>query len=476
MYRERNLINEVVKSTTRTMNNYCPTESPFITYRKEIQYAAVGLIVIILVLYIAMPGVSEATDALAKQVTRVKPKSNAIKSVMVILFMIAFVVVVAAYLFYRTVIYNRQNRCLAVYSQPQYLQIQIPKTPLTTYQNPYFNKEMTYLVRDFYYLAASQASLPCGQYNDLSSSRAIEEVLRRGARWLEFNLYWTPRNNYDTNPTAYISTGSGQEPTNLIFAEEEPLTLLEGLKTVAREGWRQTDMPLFIVLQAEKLLENGMFPSLFVEKHIANCWASAFYNRIPSPNYMNFQTPLAEIPMPDTVGKVFLVVNWKPQEERLKQVTTDRIESPEEKFPQAGIQTIELVPDDLPYGGIKAKFVSPTEMIEHNKFKMTRMTYKTEPSVNNMTSPKMDLENTLPFDAFDMGLQVVPMHFTVFPGKDDSLLKTLEFFKDSPIKLKPEELRYIPKPAPPIKKQYQELSYAPREYKDSRPGFAQLDI
>lgn len=461
----KNVVRKILKMS------YCPVDSPFVRYRKIIMITITIILITGMILFITMPGIQEGFKQYG---AKLAVENKKIKSIITLIIIIAMIVGLIVYLFYRTVIYRREQRCLQVYQLSSYPQIAMGKTPVK-YQSPYFNREMPYLVHDFYILAAAKASLPCGQYRDLSTTSAIENVLERGARWVEFNVYWEPDNNMDKNPVGYFSTGDGQTPTHLIY-NDNMLAIADGLKTCAKNAWKKTDAPLFICLQADKLLENGYLPSLFLEKKIAAAWAAAFYDRIPSPDYLGRKVELGSVPMPEAVNKVFLILNWVPQEERLVELTTDIVRKPDETYPQWGIQTVKLTPGDLPYGGIKAKFVSPDDMIEFNRFHMTRVVYEVEPSSNNWTSPKADIDNMDPMDSYKVGVQVVPQHFTVFPGKDNCFLRTLEFFKDGPLKLKPEELRYIPKPSEPIRKQFTELSYAPKEFKDSRPGFAQLQI
>lgn len=451
--------------------NYCLVESPFITYRKQIIIISAIILTIILISYILAPGIQEATKKIN---SKLPPTSNGFKTIIYLIIVSITIIGILAYLFYRTVIYRRLERCLSVYELPNYPQISM-NAPPTKYQNPYFNQEMTHLVQDFYILSAAQASLPCGQYNDLSSKEALQNVLKRGARWLELTVYWTPENNLDKNPKAYLSTGDKQEPTHLIFNPNK-LTLEDGLKTIGEEAFKNTNIPLFICLQSNKLLDNGMLPSLFLEKQIANIWAAAFYQNIPLAKNLGLKDSLGNVQMPDAMGKAFLILNWTPSEESLINLTTDVVRPSTELYPTKGIQTIKITPADLPYGNVRGKFVSDTEMIEFNKFHLTRASFTTEPSVNNLTSPKADIANMDTTESYKMGIQIVPQHFTVFPGTKDATLKNFEFFKDGPMKLKPEQLRYIPKPAPPVRKQFEELSYAPQEYKDPRPGFAELQI
>lgn len=456
------------------INNYCKVSNPLNEYKKQILIGFGIIFVVIIVFYIISPGISAATSKITPHLSKLGPTNNKVKSIILIIFMLIIVSIVAFYIFYHTAIYQRQERCLSVYQFSSYPQIKL-NSPKLSYHNPYFNQEMTYLLRDFYILSGAQVSLPCGQYNDLSSVVAIENVIKRGARWLEFNIYWTPENNYDKNPTCYVSTGNGQQPTSLIW-NDSMLELVDAMQTCVNNAWKDNDCPLFIYLQADKLLPQSLLPSLFLEKYIANVWSSIFYERVPSPKYMNLKENLAEIPIQDTIGKVFLILNWTPQEESLRQVTTDIVQVPNGQFPRQGIQNIVITPEDLPYGGIKSKFVDSNELIKYNKLNMTRMKYQTQPKSDNITSPKADIDNIDPFTAFDFGVQIIPQHFTIFPGKEKCFLRTLEFFKDGPLRVKPDNLRYIPKPAPPVKKQYTNLSYAPKEYVNSRPGFAKLQI
>jgi hypothetical protein len=147
--------------------------------------------------------------------------------------------------------------------------------------------------------------------------------------------------------------------------------------------------------------------------------------------------------------------------------------SPEENYPENGIQNIVLEESDMRYGGLRSKFVNPKEMVEYNKLHMTRVIYQQPINRSNIISPGSDLLNVNLLDAKDFGINVWPQNFGDFPGKDDCFKKSLEFFKDGCMKVKPMEMRYIPKPAPSIQKQIPQVSYAPRYGSDpTRPGWA----
>lgn len=435
--------------------NYCKVKKSI-----PILWILIGILIII-ILYIGIPFLQLVPT---QSFQKVVPKNRWIQTVLILTIMGVLVIGLIGMLLYRTIIYNRQNRCFASYVN-NYPKIQMNQ-PKLTYHNPYFNQTMPLLLRDFYILAAQQPNLPCGQYNDLASSDALQNVITRGARWLSMNFYWSDK-------TVYLSTGSGQTPSNLMF-QKKLFSLEDGLKTCREFAWKQTNLPLFIYLQSEYLTESGMFPSLEIEKKIADYWAQSFYDRIPNPNYLNFKTELALCPISETLGKVFLILNWQPQEERLKQVVSEQIVN--QQYPQNGIQQIKLVPNDIPYGGIKGKFVNMNELIEYNKMHFSYLNYETQPSIHNLTSPKSDIDNMDITDCLSAGIQIIPQHFTIFPGKQDCFLKTLQFFQTGPIQLKPDLLRYIPRPTEPIKQQYQELSYAPKQFVDSRPGFASINM
>lgn len=468
------------------MANYCKGLTPFQQFKKAIIPFIITFTVFILAFYILAPAFNAGGIK-----SKSKNKMNPWAIIITLFIVLGFIIWLANYYFYsQTVILGRQERCMNGFTASQGYTAKGNDIP-TKYYNPYYQKELLLLMRDMYILGAEHATFPCGQNQDLSNNESLREILRRNARWIEFDLRWFAQTPLDQEAEPVFATGSpgSSEPKTLpqipewlakysggFFKRDNQIRwvkIRESLEICRDEAFRSTNAPLFIVLNSSELLDTVLLPNYFLESRIASIWTQVFYNRLPLPGHRGLRTPLAEVPVQDSFGKVFLIVNWKPQDNKFIELISERIMPENDSYPERGIQNVVLKQSDMRYGGLRSKFVNANEMIEYNKLHMTRVVYQQPVGLSNVISPGSDMLNVNLLEAKDFGMNVWPQNFGDFPGKDDCFKKSLEFFKDGCMKVKPLEQRYIPKPAPSIQKQLPELSYAQKFTGDpTRPGWA----
>ena len=473
------------------MTNFCKNGvTPFQRIKKTFMLSVIIIIIVVIVYYIISPAFNMINGE--KIISKKKNNSWIIVLIILFIFIIILFKVTRYYFYTQTIIIGRQDRCITNFTASQGYAANAKQIP-TTYHNPYYQKSLMLLMRDMYILGADHATFPCSTNGDLSNNASLVEILRRNTRWIEFDLRWVAQTPLDQDAEPVLATGEPgfHEPKTLpqiskwlekysggFFKRDQQVRLVklrESLEICSKEGFRNTDAPLFIVLNSASLLDNELLPDYFLESRIATIWAQTFYNRLPLPGYRGLRTSLAEVPVHASFGKVFLIINWKPQDDKLIELVTDRIMPPTISYPEKGIQNIILDQSDINYGGLRSKFVNSNEMIEYNKLHITRVSYKhpTRIRISDLISSEPNLSNVNLLDAKEFGITVWPQNFGDFPGKDDCFKKSLEFFKDGCIKVKPIEMRYVPRPAPFIQEQIPEINYSQRFMSDqTRPGWA----
>ena len=135
--------------------------------------------------------------------------------------------------------------------------------------------------------------------------------------------------------------------------------------------------------------------------------------------------------------------------------------SPEKKEKLKHQLTIyNYYPDMDTYGGLTSRNNDVDKIIETSKINLSVSRPVLSFSLENLVNPVADIFNIDPTTSYNNGVQLVCMNYQYF---DENMKKYLEFFKDGSMKVKPDNLRYIPKPPVEIVEQKVDLSYAPRQ-------------
>lgn len=450
------------------VKNYCVQPNPIIIW---IQRHLLQLIIAGVILYILKDEFMRMFRTFGSKAKKVN------KSTWLILFGIVGIITVLLivyYVVYAVVYQGREQRCLnAMAGGPVRFGVNV----ITQTWNEHYKQNMNVLVRDCYWAAARGAAFPCGRTRDIATLQGISTTLETNVRWLEFDLFWKGKSPADVDAIPVFATGNDNEwsPSVLPFEKTNTMvTVRDAFQRIAEEAWRSTSLPLVICIDA-KFVENGKLPNLSVEKRIAEAWMGAFHNHLAPSQYLNNKSPFSECALRNAMNRAFLIINWEPQRQELKEVVSDQVYQSNIKRPSSGIATLSMNHTDMEYGGIRSKVMDKSEEILYNKFHLTRAIYDTPQTVSNVTSMKSDMENMDAKPIWEYGIQVVPMYLQMGAESSPAMKAYHEMFQYGSIILKPAHLRYISQPPPPLEVQQQQLSLSGRTASDpSRPGWADM--
>ncbi len=347
-------------------------------------------------------------------------------------------------LFTQSVTVNRVANCEQSFSDPSYY-VTMGDFPLT-YTNPYYDREMDLTVADFYWAASRKSYLPCGLRYDKVSLNTLQQVLEKGARLVELDIYPEEARAFDRNPRLVVRNST-------IFPDASPLWLDDCFQVIRTTAWgRNEKYPLMLQLNLHlgnneacyRILREtivGFFSDRLLDKKYGFCGR---YNMFP----------LGKIPIKETLGKVGIIVNKYPVHEHVDELINATVEENNDF-----VQQVKYTNKNTKYGGLIATFTDTESLINHNKENIMCVENDEKVNVVNLYKPKDDVEN-LPFaDSHQYGVQWVKMYYNKY---DDQMQKYIQFFKQSSLVLKPDALRYIPRPPKVLYEQNKRLSYKPR--------------
>jgi hypothetical protein len=253
------------------------------------------------------------------------------------------------------------------------------------------------------------------------------------------------------------------------------LDFKECLQTVAKNAWIDNkDYPLILYLQIhynESPVESDnpyLDTNVFLSLRIAEAINSAFKHKLVDKKYAfncrNNLFPFGQIPIKECFGKVLIVTDVYPTNSVLDEFINSATTSD-----QQVVNLINYDSDYQSYGGIAGKHIETQDLIEHNRQNLTLINNAGTLSMENIYEPKSDLYNPPISDTQKFGCQFTLMNYQLF---DDNMKAYLEFFKNTSLVLKPDDLRYIPKPPPVVKKQDPSNFFGPRTVET--PGWFSL--
>ena len=127
----------------------------------------------------------------------------------------------------------------------------------------------------------------------------------------------------------------------------------------------------------------------------------------------------------------------------------------------------------MDYGGIRTIAIEPdSDIVEKTKFNLSRINIDNSFNTSNFDTPKSDLKNLVPEECFELGFNLVCMNFQLW--EDGNMEKYMKFFKNSPLVVKNDKLRYIP--APPILKKQTPAVDSSLRVNEIHGGFGNFDI
>lgn len=328
----------------------------------------------------------------------------------------------------------REQICLNSFND--YSAIPKGEFPLS-YYNDYLKKNVDLTISDFYWLSSRKSYLPCGEKFDIYSYQSIIQCLLKGARVLNLDIY----NNELNIPTI--------KDTNPMPLYANPLDFEETMKIINFFGWiDNSNYPLILLLNFNT---NNNITFNLIAKILFNVFQNRFLDKKYAYNSQDANFP--SIPIKDCLGKIIIISNKYPLNNNLNEFING-----------SNIKTIKYDRSVSQYGGINNK-----DLIEYNKKNLTiintdgtRQEYENnifQALFNqNLRNPKSDIYNPDVENLFSLGCQFILMNFQL---PDNNFKKYLGKF-NNPLMLKPDNLRYIEKPLPKIKKQNKDLSFKPR--------------
>ena len=132
-------------------------------------------------------------------------------------------------------------------------------------------------------------------------------------------------------------------------------------------------------------------------------------------------------------------------------------------------QFINLIPYsevNKQYGGLRSTQSDKQSLIQHNYKYLSIVDPVSQLNIFNFLEPKDDIYNIPASDPWSFGCQMVLMNFQLY---DQHMQDYIKKFKKTALVLKPDELRYIAKPPPKVKKQEKPMFFGPRKLE--QPGW-----
>ncbi len=344
----------------------------------------------------------------------------------------------------------RKSVCLRAFKN-----YNVKKEPIVTkYFNKYYQKDLDLKICDFYWACSRKSYLPCGQTYDIFSYDVIIDCLKAGARFINLDIYSDEKN--DPSPIVRNKT--------MMAVYGKPLDFEKCLKIIDRYAWIDApDYPLILYLTIntnDRLIYVKMAAIL---KRVFN---GKFINKKYSFNGRNNLYPFGQIPIKETLGYLAILTDKYPTagvlDEYINGVITEQ---------QQFIKPHIYSKVDENYGGIVVKNSDTGSMIDFNKTNITMVYSEGEDSIANIHNPKSDLYNPPPLDCWKYGCQLVLMNYQLY---DKNMKTYVDKFKERGVVLKPENLRFIPKPKPKIKTQNKNAYYQSRTI--TQPGWYSVNV
>ena len=358
--------------------------------------------------------------------------------------------------FIKSITTNRINNCESVFSDPTY-SVTMGDFPLT-YTNPFYEREMDLTVADFYWASSRKSYIPCGLRYDKVSLSALQQVIEKGARVIELDIYAEEATAFDPNPKLVVRNDT-------IFPDATPLNLEDCFQVISTTAWsKNQNYPLMLIMNLHlgnneacyRILREsiiGFFSNNLLDKKYGYCGR---YNMFP----------LGKIPIKDTLGRVGIITNKYPVHDSVDELINATVEENNDF-----VQSVKYTTKNVQYGGLIATFTDTNSLINHNKENIMSVENDGNVNIVNIYKPKDDVHN-IPFrDPYKYGVQWVKMYYNKY---DQEMQDYIQFFKQSSLILKPDNLRYIPQPPKPLYDQNKRLSYKPRSL--SIPGWYNQQI
>lgn len=382
---------------------------------------------------------------------------------------------------YDAICKDRSEKCLVSFSLiPSIVQSPIP----VFYNNEYYNDtNFPYALRDFFYASSYKSYLPCGYNNDIVSYNALTNVIVKGARVINLDLFWD--GDYEFAPNTKIIVGNVKE-TTFINRENKPVTkkilqtlindcdknykdnkLLKYLEfagcleIIKNYGWLNTNAPLFLYLNLEFGPNQGLEYQIYSQ--IMNYLSIRLIDK-----YYGFQrVKIGAMPFYRAQNKLIILTNRKPIDTSLDEITNALI-SPM----STGIKLyeIDVAANVSTYEDKTGPILLGTQMgqdnlknIENTSQNLVAVISKISGKSDNNYNPKIDTVNYDTDKNFELGISMTFMNWQMYDSEYDKnyLKKYINRFLNGGMILKPIGLRFIPKPKEPIYQRNKKTDFIP---------------
>lgn len=337
--------------------------------------------------------------------------------------MIIILVITTILLFFiRRMFFGRVDRCLSYLDK--YKKIINQQIPLDQNKDVMKNN---YILADFYICSSHKSYLPCTQYFDYSSPKAIEYVLKSGARYVELDIF----NKGFCRETIPVVT-NGVNPGNWHYTTD--IDLEDCFRVIKEFAFSDIisnkNDPLILCLNLN--IEQNDYSANIIAKLIKQY----FGNRLLGSEYSYQRKNISLIPIKELFEKMIIISNISPKDTELDEFINYNFDLPFMRN-YSNNQINEIIDRE--------------ELINFNKRNITRV-YNSDKSRNS--------NNFNPYGGWFLGCQFVTLNFQ---NPDKFMNFYIDKFKDSSFALKPIQLRYTPLTYKEAKKQSKKVSFAPKK-------------
>jgi hypothetical protein len=438
--------------------------------------------------------------------------NHRVRNICISVFVILVVSVIILVMIFipKTIIHNNQKKTigetpahradigLKVYENNYFEMNQLSIPNKGIYLNTYYNQNKYYGLRDFFYASSYKSYLPCGYTDDVVSLNAIKNVILKGARVINLDLFYSGNSQFLSNSKVVVGNVINGKLSYFPGSKETDMYLdFESCLQVVRDlAWAKTDTPFFIYLNMEFLpdvkFENKTFQ--IIQKILSNRFLDKYYS---------FQrVNIGDIPVGKAMNKLILMTNRKPIDPMLNEIINGVMS-------ETNTNVILHIMDNgsIKYGGIKTKAVNPKILTDQTTYNLVAVIKTNDINPQNYKVPKIDTKNYDTSYNFEIGVSMTFMNWQNYtpPPKspaapaapaaptisttslssisndkpidehNDFMYKYLLNFKNGGMVLKPDNLIYMPRPPPPVMKINPQLNYTQTSY-NSFGGFQSTTI